>query len=48
MERFIYGLVAGGAAGVLVYAVEPVRDWWYMAALVVAFVFWFGRLPDVF
>ncbi|MFB7496029.1 hypothetical protein ACFC09_15280 [Streptomyces sp. NPDC056161] len=47
MERFVWGLMAGGSAGALTYAAGLVRAWWYVAAGVVAFVVWFRRFPDV-
>lgn len=47
MERFLIGLAAGAVAGGVTYAVELVRPWWFVAALAVAFVVWFGQLPGI-
>ncbi|MGA5202726.1 hypothetical protein [Streptomyces variegatus] len=41
--RFWRGLVGGGAAGGITYAIEPVREWWPIAALVVFALIWLGE-----
>lgn len=41
--RFWWGLAGGGAAGGTTYAIEPVRDWWSLVALVVFALIWLGE-----
>lgn len=44
LRRFLYGLVLALAGGCLVYAVESLRTWWWVVALVIGALVWIGEL----
>lgn len=48
-ERFLLGLVAGGAAGGVTYLLHPAPPWWCLVAVVMAVLVWFRELwADLF
>ncbi|MFD3608983.1 hypothetical protein ACFWXA_13080 [Streptomyces atroolivaceus] len=42
--RFLLGLLGGGLAAGITYAVTAVRPWWWLVGLAVAALIWFGEL----
>ncbi|MFJ6014526.1 hypothetical protein [Streptomyces sp. NPDC092952] len=44
LGRFLLGLLGGGLAAGVTYAITTVPPWWWGVGLVVAVLIWFGEL----